>query len=412
MRRMLFFLLLVPAMALAGHRILTPNYKSLEVMVNNNWMALPIMQLGTGDVLNIGFDELSHTYRRLTYHLEPCNPDWTSCEGLFESDWLEGFNDRPIEDYENSINTNVLYTHYRLQLPNDDTRLKMSGNYRLHIMDEEESEEVICIEFRVLEPLMRMTLGVTTNTDLDLNGRYQQASLRIDYGPLRVTNAAEQVQVFVMQNGREDNMKENVRANYVTASGMAWEHNKGLIFDAGNEYRKFEALDPSHTTMGLAHTYWDEESKRFHAYPFFAEPRRSYIYDEDANGAFLLRNSDNVEAATTSEYLVIHYKLKAFREYKDATVRLDGRWAVESPESYVMTFDEHDQTYNATVLQKLGYYNYQVLLVDFDGTTHPMPEEGSFYQTENDYQAMVYYRGIGERSWRLAGFCETKFRKD
>ena len=101
MRRILFFLLLVPAMALAGHRILTPNYKSLEVMVNNNWMALPIMQLGTGDVLNIGFDELSHTYRRLTYHLEPCNPDWTSCEGLFESDWLEGFNDRPIEDYEN-----------------------------------------------------------------------------------------------------------------------------------------------------------------------------------------------------------------------------------------------------------------------------------------------------------------------
>ena len=93
-------------------------------------------------------------------------------------------------------------------------------------------------------------------------------------------------------------------------------------------------------------------------------------------------------------------------------MRLDGRWAVESPESYVMTFDEHDQTYNATVLQKLGYYNYQVLLVDFDGTTHPMPEEGSFYQTENDYQAMVYYRGIGERSWRLAGFCETKFRKD
>ena len=75
-----------------------------------------------------------------------------------------------------------------------------------------------------------------------------------------------------------------------------------------------------------------------------------------------------------------------------------------------MEYDDSDQSYNAVVMQKLGYYNYQLLLRDLDGTTHTLPEEGSFYQTENRYQALVYYRGTGERSWRLVGFKEITFK--
>ena len=61
-------------------------------------------------------------------------------------------------------------------------------------------------------------------------------------------------------------------------------------------------------------------------------------------------------------------------------------------------------------MQKLGYYNYQFLMADLDGTTHRMPEEGSFFQTENRYEAFVYYRGTGERSWRLVGFNEITLK--
>ena len=401
--------LLLPATAVfAGHRLLAPNFKSLQVVLNDDWRALPVMKLGSDDVLHIGFDELSHNVHRLVYHLEPCNPDWTPCEGLFESDWLEGFNDRPIEDYEKSLNTTVLYTHYSMQLPNDDTRLRMSGNYRLHIIDEDDDDRAVAIvELRVVEPVADMSIGVTTNTDVDLNVSHQQLSMNLRYGPLRVVNATEQIQTIVMQNGREDNMKVNVRPNYVTTQGMQWEHNRQLIFDAGNEYRKFEVLDPSHPTFGLAHMTWDESTRTFHAVPFVAEPRRSYIYDEDADGAFVLRNEDrDDEAPFISDYVYVHYKARPVRHYTDARIVVDGRWAVEPMENYVMTYDETDQSYNVVVMQKLGYYNYQLLMVDLDGTTHTLPEEGSFFQTENRYQAFVYYREVGGRSWRLVAFCE------
>ena len=396
-------------MAHANHHIMAPNYKSLQVMVNNDWTALPIMQLGSTDVLSVSFDELSHNYRRLVSELEPCNPDWSPCEGLFESDWLEGFNRMPIEDYENSVNTTVLYSHYRLQIPNENTRLKMSGNYRLHIIDEEEDEEVLVAEFRVVEPLVDVALSVTTNTDVDLNNSHQQVEMRVRYNGINVTNVNEQVQTFLMQNGREDNMKVNVRPNYTLATGLIWEHNKAFIFEAGNEYRKFEVLDTSHPTMGLDRMTWDEKERHFHAFPFVCKPRRNYIYDVDANGAFVIRNSDNIEIDNTSDYVYVHSTMKPNRQYKDAHIRIDGRWTVEPQDSYTMTYDERDQMYHAVILQKLGYYNYQLLMYDYDGISHLLPEEGSFFQTENAYTAFVYYKGTGERSWRLVGAKDVKY---
>ena len=410
----LFLTLALAALpATARHTIKQPTVKSLEVMVNYDWIAQPVLQLRSSDVMNISFDELSHDVHRYIYWLEPCNPDWTPFEGLFESDWLEGFNKLPIEDYEQSINTNVLYTHYSFQLPNDQCRMKLSGNYRLHVTDECcDNEEALVVELRVVEPLMNVGIGVTTNTDVDFNNSHQQLSMTVKFNGVRVTNPAEQLQTFVMQNGREDNMRWQPKPTYTTATSLSWEHSRELIFEAGNEYHKFEVLDPSHTTMGLAFVTWDEAERRFHAVPVPCEPRRSYIYDEDADGAFLLRNSDNIEAATTSEYVWVHYAIKPDRVYDHARVFLDGRWAIDDSgdDNYTMAYDPETGTYQTKVLQKLGYYNYQILMADLDGTTHRMPEEGSFYQTENRYQALVYFKGTGERAWRLVGYQEKLFR--
>lgn len=122
----------------------SPHVKTLQAVVNRDWLSPPVMTLGSDDVLNIAFDELSHEYHRFTYHIEHCEADWSPSTELFESDYLSGFNDNPIEDYQNSINTTVLYTHYSMQLPNDRCRLKMSGNYRLTILDEDGDKAPKC----------------------------------------------------------------------------------------------------------------------------------------------------------------------------------------------------------------------------------------------------------------------------
>ena len=402
------FMCMLALPASARSVVLSPQVKTLQVVVNQDWLSPPVMRLGTDDVLNVGFDELSHTYHRYIYKLEHCEADWSPSDDIFESNWLEGFNGNPIEDYENSLNTTVLYTHYQLQIPNDRCRLKMSGNYRLHVYDEDEDdEEVLCAEFRVVEPLMNVGLSVTTDTDVDFNVSHQQVSMTVNYGSLSVTNEAAQVWTVVTKNGREDCQKVNVRPNHIQPGRLVWENNRGLIFDAGNEYHKYEVLDVSHPTMGIDRIDWD--GHHYQAYPFADAPRRNYLYDQDANGAFYIRNSDNIENDRTCDYVYVNYKLLPADEY-DCDVIVDGDWTTEQNGTYTMTYDESDRSYNARILQKQGYYSYQYLLRGTDGLTAVMPEEGSFFETENKYQAYIYYKGVADRTWRLVGYQQIFLR--
>ena len=73
-----------------------------------------------------------------------------------------------------------------------------------------------------------------------------------------------------------------------------------------------------------------------------------------------------------------------------------------------MDYDETDGMYRAAVLLKQGYYSYQYLVLGDDGETMLVDSEGSFFQTSNKYQALVYYRGVTDRADRLVGFAEAK----
>ena len=391
----------------AENRTYNPQVKTLQAVVNQDWLSPTVMRLHSDDVLHVSFDELSHDYHRFVYRLEHCEADWSVSEELLESDWLEGFNNNVIDDFEYSINTTIPYTHYRLTIPNAQCRPTMSGNYRLSIIDEDLEEVVATVEFMISEQSMLLSMAASSNTDKDTNLSHQQVTFGLKYGDQLVTDPTEQIQTVVMQNGREDTWKWNVVPSAVSHLGLEWRHRRDLIFDAGNEYRKFEILDPSHPTMGIERIMWDGSA--YQAFPFISEPRPNYLYDEDANGAFYIRNSDNRENDITSDYVWVNYRLKA-PQLQEGEIIIDGQWTTEDPASYTMTYDPQQKLYTASILQKQGYYSYQYLWITTDGTSHPVPSEGNFYQTENRYQALVYFKGIGERTWRLMAYSQIILR--
>ena len=156
-----FLLLLSLPLCAQRHEILNDRIATLQVTPGSDWMSLPIIKLGQR--INISFDDLTHEYHRYVYRIEHCESDWTVSEDIFTTDFVEGFNDsQPLEDLEESLNTNVLYTHYRLQIPNQHCRLKMSGNYRVTIYDENDDDQapVLTVCFMVVEP--RMSVAMTT----------------------------------------------------------------------------------------------------------------------------------------------------------------------------------------------------------------------------------------------------------
>ncbi|MBR1546197.1 MAG: DUF5103 domain-containing protein [Prevotella sp.] len=396
-RKILFGLLLLATTMQAGNKIYSPMVKTLTTIVNDDWQNRPVMELGTDDVLTIGFDELSHDAHRYICHLTRCEADWTESTDVFESDWLQGFNDYPLDDYRNSLNTTINYTHYAFQIPNEQCSIRMSGNYRLSIYDEDNgNEKVLDAEFYVVEPLMNIGLSMTTNTDIDLNREHQQIAMTLEYKNVRVVRPEEEIYTVVMQNWNEQTARVNLSPQYTYQLGLRWEHQRDLIFEAGNEYHKFEVLDVSHPTMGIDRITWDGE--HYQAYPFTTTVRRNYLTNESANGAFLIRNSDRTEIDYTCDYVWVNYTLEA--SYC-GEIYLQGQWTNNAERTaYQMRYDATAQCYRAQVMQKQGYYSYHY--VDKDGRT--APTEGNFYQTRNRYQALVYYKSLGERTWRLVGY--------
>jgi hypothetical protein len=260
----------------------------------------------------------------------------------------------------------------------------------------------------VLEPLMGVQMTVSSNTDIDINNAHQQVAATVNYGSQTVVVPQEQIKTVVMQNRRWDNAKINAQPQYVMNNGLQWLHCRDLIFPAGNEYRKFEVLDVDHPTMGIDRIEWD--GQHFHAFPFLDEPRNNYVYDEDANGAFLIRNSDNVDIHTLSDYVMVHYTL-ACPTPVAGDVYINNAWTNDRflPE-YKMSYNEETKCYEAVLMQKLGYYSYQYLLMRPDGTLRTMPTEGDFYQTENSYQMLVYFKGQGDRTDKLVGYQEVIYK--
>lgn len=407
----LFFMLLLSPFSAKAQRneIYSDSISSLQVMKNGNWQEMPIIGLHSEDLINIDFDDFTHSYHRYAFKIEHCDADWSVSQGIFPSDYLEGFpNDNLIGNFEESFNTTVLYSHYHFQIPNENVKLKSSGNYKITVYDlNNDDKPVFKACFMVVEPLMTAGLKVTTQTDIDTNRAHQQVEMSLYYGNLRVTDYPSQIKTVILQNGRYDNAVYNTKPQFVKQDGLEWKHNPDLIFQGNNEYHKFEMLDVSHPTMGIENINWD--GKNYNAFTWPSEPRPNYDYDESANGGFLIRNSENRNITTTCDYLQVHFKL--ISPPADGDIYLNGNWTNDSfLQKYKMTYNPAGKYYSSTVLLKQGYYSYQYLILHSDGTTAPVPSEGSFYQTRNRYQALIYYRSPGGRYDQLVAYKETQIK--
>ena len=387
------------------HMVYDRNVHTLQVTLNDNPLLPPVLTLGRSAFLRISWDEMSHEYHRYTYRLQHCTRDWEPTEELFESDYLHGSNGLPVEDYETSFNTTQIYTHYSLVFPNRDASPLLSGNYKLLVYDDgrEEDDPSLEVRFSVVENVMSMSMQVSPNTDIDINDCHQQVRLSLNYGSLAVTNPYEQIYARVVQNRRQSRTVEGIRPDINKATGLEWQHCRELIFPAGNEYHKFEILDVNHSGMNVDNMRWYEPF--YHATLWADKVPENYLSEEDRNGAFYPRTEDQENNDTQAEYAIVHFTLLS--PHLDKDVYVSGNWSNgETAPECQMQYNEEEECYEAAVLLKQGYYDYQY--ITSDGTTlHTM---GDFWQTENEYQAFVYYRGPGGRYDRIVGYTRASTR--
>lgn len=383
-----------------------PEIKSLQVICNDNFLSPPVILQNSDQTVSISFDELTDEINWVSYRIIHCDANWQRSR-LSELEYLDGFNPIPVENIQSSFNTFVPYYHYMITLPNEKIRFRKSGNYAVLFFKDENPNDIIASAcFSIAEQETEVQANVTTNTDISINGAYQQVKIRLQWRNAFLLNPADELKVVVSQNNRRDN---EVIVNHPTrfsANQAIYEHNRALIFEAGNNYRRFEITNHRYAGMGVEKIRYFESSYHVLLTPVFPRAKQPYYYDLDQNGKYVIRKTETENQETEADYFMVHFNLNDDNPFIEGNIYLSGdfvqnRFTDESK----MIYNFERKRYENMLLLKQGHYNYQYLFVPKgSGKGSPAMMEGNFSETGNEYLIKVYHCPPGQRYDRLIGY--------
>lgn len=391
------------------NQLFDPTFKTLTVHPTSQPLSFPLIDLKKG-TLDIAFDVMSHQPLRMAYRLIYCNADWTKSD-VFESEYMNGMIENDFPDGMYSGATYVHYTHYRLRLPNENIQLKLSGNYALLVYNKDQPEQVYLTAcFMVCEPMSSIEPTITADTDLGYKSSFQQLQFRVKPYGFSMMVPDKELKVQVLKNFGFDGKVLAVKPSGNDGSSYFFEHLKALVFKGGNEYRRFETT--SSRFSGLNTTKTRVENNAVYTDIQVDNQRNTlYQFDQDQNGKFLVRTVDcQYDGNTCGEYFWVNFTFKPDGMLQNSRMYICGDLTTGmKKEDCEMTFDPNSKQFRKTLLLKQGSYNYRYSAESKDGLQDISEyAEGSYWQTENVYQILVYHRKFGEYADRLVGFREIK----
>lgn len=383
--------------------IFDPSFRSLKVQNADNFFAPPIITLGDpNDRLVVTFDGIGDDSEYLRYRILHCNADWQPSQ-LVESEFLDAFNDFSIDNFDFSVATFVHYVNYCITLDAESLPLLASGNYLLQVYPENEPDEVLLqLRFAVEEPAVEVDGFADSHTDRGSNDTLQQLRLAVEAARAGVTDPFNNVIVTIEQNYSPNTQTFIRNPQRVEGSRIIYEHLPALIFNAGNEYRRFETVNLLSPGMGVDSIR--TIGSTYHAFLTPDSPKRDreYSYDRTQNGRYLVRDYNSSQPDLAADYVTTHFTLLS-PEFTDAVVYIDGEFnAGQLNDLNRMTFDRELHAYTAAIPLKQGSYNYRYVVVQ-NGNPDPYFIDGNKYETRNEYTVKVFVRNPGQKADRLAG---------
>lgn len=370
---------------------------------DNDKNQFPIVR--RNESFSLQFDDLGGNEETYYYKITHCNADW-SASSLMKSEYLKGIDNQPIQPESNSYGTLQSYSHYRLTFPNELTQLTLSGNYMLSITDSYDTE-LFSRRFVVYTPQVSVPAEVKRARDLKYYDTQQVVQFTINQKDFRLNNPQVAVKVAVLQNYRWDTTITGLKPQYIIGNELVYRYDRETAFWAGNEYFYFDSKDIRVAASGIARFTRD---RLVGSYLFTNVSRANsvYTYYPDINGDFLITTVNGANPANEADYTQVHFALEGKSTFWGKEVYVYGKFSnYELRDEYKLIYDEKDGLFKGKVLLKQGFYNYK--FATKEGRTIDFNEiGGNFYQTENTYIILVYYRAPGALYDEVVGVGATK----
>lgn len=392
--RTLVLLLLIasPSFSQVQHEVDPPEHIKSIVFKGPTEDQFPVVQLG--DPILLEFDDLSASEQDYYYKIVHCNYDWTPSR-LLKSQYLTGFDNQRIIDYENSYTTLQPYSNYRLTIPNDNIRLKVSGNFLIEIYNSR-SELQFSRRFIVFKDLVKVGGTVKRSRDFNFLNEKQVVQFTINAGNFQLVNPKKEVKVAILQNYYWPTAIYNIAPQFTMGSELVYKYDQETSFFGGNEYLNFDTKDLRAPSAAISHV---ELLDIYHHYLFSNQYRSKspYTYFPDINGDFAVRTLQGTDHSREAEYSNVHFGLPY-----DELLNLDNVYVFGKFNNYALS-EENKMKYNedngmmeAVIKLKQGFYNYKYVIQKEDGQLDLNTVGGNFHFTENNYLILVYYRNFGD----------------
>lgn len=387
--------------AQAMQEVAPPNYiRTIIFKGNTEFSGTPVIKLG--ERLHLEFDDIIGDEADYYYTIEHFNYDWTPSQ-LVKSEYIRGFDNVRLFNYENSYNTLQLYSNYSLQIPNEETQaLRVSGNYMLSIFNESR-ELVFSRKFIVYESLAQVQVEIKRARNVKLIHSRQVVNFAVDSPDFILKNPTRTVTAVVLQNNNFKTGIYNIKPQYTVGNELIYRYDELTSFWAGNEYLEFDSKDLRAATANirriemrnLYHHYLNKD--RIRAF----EP---YTYNPDINGTFVVRTLQGQNPDVEAEYVWTHFALETFEPLEGGELHLYGQFNnFELDETTRLRYNSRTGRYETARLFKQGFYNYKYVLLRKDGVLDEGFISGNFVNTENEYTVLIYYRDLGARYDRIIG---------
>lgn len=382
--------------------------KSVQMYRDGFELSYPVLMMGEDARLLFKFDDLSDEGKNYFYTVIHCDANWNESY-INQAEYIRGFTENPILDYKLSFNTTFNYTNYQVLLPNDNMKFNYSGNYVLVVYEDNDKEKVVITQrFYIVEQRIDIQGTVRRARNDPYKGGNQEINFVITHNNVNIENPQRDVKVVLMQNGRWDNAIKNLKPLFIRGNRLEYDYQKENVFAAGNEFRYFDNRSNRFNGEFIAST--DYHQPYYHKTIMTDEVRanKDFFKYKEMNGKYTIESQDQEvrDPDTECDYTFVHFTLPLPSILIGGTVNVFGAltgWSANKSNEMTWNFDK--SVYELTMLLKQGYYNYQYVYVPKGSAVADHTNiEGSFWETENDYQLFVYYSDFSARYDRLVGF--------
>ena len=392
-KRILYFFLIFVSF-LQAQNIKTIQLRSLQ---ENNFSA--IVPLGTALVLS--FDDLDADSKEYQYKIEHMTHDWQKSR-LLSSQYINGFDQNYINNVTNSFNTFQSYSHFEVKIPNVNTVITKSGNYLLSVINAS-NEVVFTRRFVLYEDLTTIGVSVVRSRNTKTVNTQQTIQFSVNHPNIQINNPGLEINVAIIKNNNWNETISNLQPTFFKPNQLLYTYTNKTNFWGDNEYLNFDSKIIRNKSLNIVKITKDDVFNHY-LYPYVYNEFLEYTYNPDINGQFVIRTLEGNDNDTEADYALMHFTLQVDEMFTEKEVYVYGAFNDFSiSDTNRMYFNPNTNTYNASILLKQGFYNYTYATIGADGLVNTHQINGSFFETENQYTVITYYKPFGSLYDRVIG---------